>query len=84
MPIIDADDVPDDHNSFDERHITWNTHVKIREFFDYPQDSEFFGQWLGFFYSLSDEHKIALRKYDLSTLSREDFPQPFNPFRSTP
>lgn len=79
MPDIDADDVPDDYNVFDDRHVQWNTHRTLREWFDYPPDFEFFGKWLQFFYSLSDKQKHALRKTDLSTMDRSEFPQPFKP-----
>ena len=74
MPLIDADDVPEDNNVFDERHISWNSHRTLREFFGHSQEPEFFGTWLQLFYSITQEEREVLRRADLSTINKSDFP----------
>lgn len=64
-PTIELNDLP------------WNTHRDIQEWMRYPQDPEFFGEWLVFFYEgLSWSQRRALRKTNLLELDRKNFPNP--------
>lgn len=63
--------------TIEEKDLTWNTHTKIRDFFGFPQDPEFFATWLDFFYErLNQEQRRLLRNTDLTTLSLAAFPKP--------
>ena len=58
-----------------EEAITWNTHVKLREFFGFSTAPELFDMWLRWFYeNCSYEQRRTLRKTELYLLNPEDFP----------
>lgn len=70
---IDKEGVPEPRD-FTENDITWNTHHKLREHFSYPQEDEFIGDWLQWFYNLNSQQRVILRNTPLTLISPEEFP----------
>lgn len=57
--------------------LGWNTHVVLRRAFGYPESPEYFEAWLDWFYEqLTFEQRKLLRKADLNTLNKSQFPTP--------
>lgn len=63
--------------ALEEKDLNWNTHRKIKEAFGFPQDDELFVVWLDWFYQrLNADQRRVLRKIDLTTLNKDEFPRP--------
>lgn len=52
----------------------WNTHRTIRKKFGYPEDAEFLGVWLNWFYSLNSDQRTQLRNTSLDKINVDDYP----------
>ena len=73
---IDKEGVPE-QLSVSEADISWNTHRALRAHFDYPEDDEFIGDWLQWFYnSLNVAQRTALRNTPIDKIVVAGYPSP--------